>query len=178
MKIILARHTETNYNLLKLCNSDPIVDVHLSDDGILQANNLAELLKNADFEIIYISELPRTEETASYINKYHNVKMLVDERINDNKTGYENKSVFEWQRALASSDNKWEAKFNNGESLTEAANRASEFIDDLRTKNYGSALVVTHGFITQAIFAKIENKTLEEANEFNLPQGTYTEFEI
>ncbi len=178
MKLFLARHTETNYNLLKLCNANPSVDVHLSEKGILQAKKLAELLKNSDFEIIYISELPRTRETASYVNEFHNLDMIVDARINDNKTGFESRPVSDWQQAISSSNNKWNARFNHGESLKEAADRASEFIDDLRNKNYNSVLVVSHGFITQAIFAKIENKTLDEVSEFNLPQGTYSEFEI
>lgn len=178
MKLYLARHAETNYNLLKLCNADSSVDVHLSDKGIKQAKELANLLKNADFEAIFISELPRTRQTAIYVNKFHNLELIVDSRINDNKTGFESKPVAEWQQAIAAKENKWEAKFNDGESLFEASKRAAEFISYLRKTGYSSVLVVTHGFITQAIFADIEKKTLDEASDFNLPQGTFAEFEI
>lgn len=178
MKLYLARHAQTNYNVLKLCNADPSVDVHLSDEGIEQAENLAELLKDTIYDVVYISELPRTRQTAEIINKYHDKKLVVDARLNDNKTGFEDKPVADFLSAVDSADDPWNAKFGEGESLNEAAERARDFIDDLKTKNHESVLVVTHGFITQAIFGYLENKTLEEASEFNLLQGTYIEFEL
>lgn len=178
MKIYLVRHSETNYNALKLCNADPAVDVHLTDNGIEQTKNLAELLKNADYEIVYISHLPRARQTAEIINELHGKDLVVDERLGDNKTGFESKPVAEWFTALESSGDKWNSRFNDGESLAEAASRAQGFIDELKGKSYKSVLIVTHGFITQAIFGYLENKSLEEASEFNLPQGTYAEFEI
>lgn len=178
MKLILVRHAETNYNVLKLCNADPNVDVHLSEEGIKQAENLAELLKDATYDVVYISELPRTRQTAEIINKYHNKKLVVDELLNDNKTGFEGKPVSDFLSAVDTAEDPWNATFGEGESLNEAAGRANKFIDDLKTKNHKVVLVVTHGFITQAIFGYLENKTLEEASEFNLLQGTYMEFEL
>lgn len=178
MKIYLARHAQTNYNVLKLCNADPSVDVHLSEEGIKQAENLAELLKDVDYDVVYISELPRTRQTADIINKTHLKEMVVDGRINDNKTGFESQPVADFLNAVESAQDPWNAKFNDGESLNEAAKRARNFIDELRTKSYNSVLIVTHGFITQAIFGYLENKTLDEASEFNLLQGTFMEFEL
>lgn len=178
MKLYLVRHAQTNYNLLKLANSDPSVDVHLSDEGIEQAQNLAEIMKDIEYDIVYVSELPRTKQTAEIINVTHQKELIVDSRINDNRTGFESEPVEEWLAALASSPSRWDAKFRGGESLNEAAERGKSFIKDLRTKTYSSVLVVTHGFLTQAIFGYLENKSLEEASEFNLAQGTYAEFEL
>lgn len=172
------RHAQTNYNLLNLANSDPSVDVHLSDEGIEQAKNLAEVMKDINYDIVYVSELPRTKQTADIINLTHQKQLIVDRRLNDNKTGFEGKPVQEWLEALDTSPNRWEAKFNDGESLKEAAERGMSFIDDLRTKPYDSVLVVTHGFLSQAIFGYLENKSLDEASHFNLIQGTYAEFEL
>ena len=178
MKIYLVRHAETNYNVLKLCNADPSVDVHLSDTGIEQAKNLAELLRSADFEAVFISELPRTRQTAEIINELHQKEVLVDGRLNDNRTGYEGQPVATFLDAVNQAKDPWNASFGDGESLNTAALRAQQFIDWLKTQSYESVLIVTHGFITQAIFGYIENKDLEEASEFNLVQGTYVEFEI
>lgn len=164
MKLYLVRHAQTNYNILKLANADPAVDVHLSDEGITQAKNLRDLLKNVNFNVSYISQLPRTRETAEIINLGHNKDLIVDARLNDNKTGFESKPVADFLNAV--------------ESLAEAAERARNFIDEIKTLDYTEILVVTHGFITQAIFGYLENKTLDEAKEFNLVQGTYIEFEI
>lgn len=178
MKLFLVRHAQTNYNVLKLANADPSVDVHLSEEGIKQAKNLAELLKDVSYDIVYISELPRTRQTAEIINKYHDKELIVEPRINDNKTGFESKPVTDFLTAVESANDPWNAVFGEGESLNAAAERARNFIDELRIKEYESVLVVTHGFITQAIFGYLENKTLAEASEFNLLQGTYMEFEL
>jgi len=178
MKIYLVRHTQTNYNVLKLANTDPTVDVHLSDEGIRQAENLAELLKSIEYDAVYISELPRTRQTAAIIDKYHNKEFFVDGRINDNKTGFESKPVEEFMNAVENAEDPWNQRFSDGESLNEAAERARNFIDELKTRNHQAVLIVTHGFITQAIFGYLENKSLEEASKFNLLQGTYVEFEI
>jgi broad specificity phosphatase PhoE len=178
MKLYLARHAQTNYNVLKLANSDPTVDVHLSNEGIKQAENLRDLLKNVDFNIVYISQLPRTRQTAEIINQEHDKELVIDARLNDNKTGFESKPVADFMSAVESSGDPWNAKFGDGESMTEAAERARNFIDELKSLDYAEVLVVTHGFITQAIFGYLENKTLDEASQFNLVQGTYIEFEI
>ena len=178
MKLFLVRHAQTNYNVLKLANADPSVDVHLSEEGIKQAKNLAELLKDVSYDVVYISELPRTRQTAEILNKYHDKELIVDPRINDNKTGFESEPVADYLAAVEAASDPWNATFGDGESLNEAAARARRFIDALKTKDHQTVLVVTHGFITQAIFGYLENKTLEEASEFNLIQGTYIEFEI
>lgn len=178
MKLILVRHAQTNFNLLKLANSDPSVDVHLSEEGVAQAELLAELLRDVSYDIVYISELPRTRQTAEIINKYHNKELIVDGLLNDNSTGFESKSVQDWLDALDLSEDRFAASFNSGESLNQASDRAKKFLDELKGKNYESILVVTHGFLSQAIFGHVEAKTLSEAAEFNLVQGTYAEFEI
>ena len=78
MKLYLARHAETNYNIAKLANADPNIDVHLTEHGIEQAENLAELLKDVDYDIVYISELPRTRQTAEIINITIKSSLLMD----------------------------------------------------------------------------------------------------
>lgn len=178
MKLYLVRHTQTNYNLLGLANSDPTVDVHLSERGIEQAKALRELLVGIEFDAVFISELPRTRQTASVILGDRQAHFIVDPRINDNATGYESKSVQAWLGAVAESGDPWNAKFHGGESKNEAAARAREFIDDLKAEDYNCVLVVTHGFLTQMISGYIERKTAEEASSFELPQGTYAKFDL
>lgn len=178
MRLYLARHTETNFNLLKLCNADPSVDVHLSDDGIKQAKHLRHALVDADFEIIYISELPRTKETADYINKNHHKPVVVDKRLNDNKTGFESQPVQEWLNALDKTDDRWKASFNDGESLQSAYARVQEFISELKYQPYKSVLVITHGFITQAIYGIINDLPVEQIYDYQLTQGEYDLLEV
>lgn len=178
MKLYLARHTQTNYNEQKLCNADPTVDVHLTDYGKQQAQALAEQLKDADFEVMYVSELPRTRETAEVINQFHGKPILVDGRINDNRTGFESKPVAEYLEALFKHKDSYSVVLNDGESLNQAAARSHEFLDDLKQEAYSSVLVVTHGFIIEAIHAYVYGVSLEDAAEFQLAQGEFVEFDI
>lgn len=178
MKILLARHAQTNYNVLKLANADPAVDVHLSEEGIRQAETLARLLENTSYDVVYISELPRTRETADIINRYQGKELIVDKRINENRHGFEGEAVEVFVDALNNAKDPWNAKFNDGESLNEAANRVFSFVEELKTKPYESVLIVTHGYITKVLFSYFEAKTSEEAIEFDLPQGTYIEFAL
>lgn len=86
MELLLAHHTRTNYNVIELADANPSVDVYLSEEGIEQAENLAELLKDIDYDVVYTSELPRARQTAEITNKCHNKDLIVGARINDNKT--------------------------------------------------------------------------------------------
>ncbi len=67
MKLFVVRHGQTNYNLQHLCNDDPTIDVHLTKEGKKQAEIIANKLKYIQFDTIFISEIPRTRETANLI---------------------------------------------------------------------------------------------------------------
>ena len=82
MQLYLARHAESTYNVDQLLNSDPSVNVRLSETGIIQAEELAKKLDGENFESIYISELPRTKQTADIINKNSQIPLVIDKRIN------------------------------------------------------------------------------------------------
>lgn len=178
MKLYLARHTQTNYNEQRLCNADPNVDVHLTPLGKQQAQNLADQLKEVDFEVIYISELPRTRETAEIINQCHQKPIIVDSRINDNRTGFEGKPVQDYLDELLKHENSYDAMLNDGESLNQAAARSHEFLDEIKRSAHQSILLVTHGFIIEAIHAYIYNLSLKDAAKFQLAQGEFVEFDI
>lgn len=178
MKLIITRHTETNYNILKLCNSDPSVPVHLTDKGKQQAQELASKLANYNIDKIYISELPRTRETAEYINHYHNLNLIVDPRINENNTGYEGKSLIEWQRKILAHNDWWRAKINDGESLEQAYNRAKLFIEGLKNSNSKCPIVVTHGFIVQCIYKILLDKEITLNTDYLIQQGNFAELEL
>lgn len=69
MKLLLMRHGQTNYNRLGLCNDDPRDAVYLTDLGRRQALAAAVALRAARLEHIFVSELPRTRQTAEIVNR-------------------------------------------------------------------------------------------------------------
>lgn len=180
MNIYLARHVESEYNEKNLLNSDPSVYVGLTKKGVRQAEQLASNLLNrqANFELIYTSELPRTQLTAEIINRHHNKQIIVDPLINENKTGYEGKLFNEWKTALNNSNDPWNEAFNDGESMSAAFSRSKQFFDKLKQQPYESVLVITHGFHVQALTGLANNKTGKDAMDAPTPQGQFTTLHV
>ena len=174
----VARHGQTNYNDLGLCNSSPNTDVHLTDVGTNQAGNLANKLKDVSIDQIFISELKRTKQTADIVNQFHNAPVKADARLNDNRSGYEDKHFSEYYAALDSSNDKWSVRFNDGESLEDVKERVRNFLHELKAKDFNSVLVVTSMAIVQAIYGILGNYSNQEAWNFEVDKASCTEFEL
>src|SRR5882762_3740116 len=117
MKIYFARHGRTNYNDLDLCNSDPSVDVHITAEGTKQAEVLAGKLEEVPIDRIFVSELRRTQQTAAIVNQLHHVTIEVDPLLNDHRSGYEGKPARLLTEAMDAAEDRWTARFNDGESI-------------------------------------------------------------
>jgi len=142
MQLFVMRHGQTNYNLQGLCNADPAQDVHLTDEGRQQAQRAAEDLHDQNLELILVSELPRTQQTAAIVNQYHQVEIRIEPAINDIRSGFEDRPVEDYQSAIAA--DRLHRKFNDGESLLEHKLRIVEFLAGLQHLPYDSILVVAH----------------------------------
>jgi len=178
MKLYLARHGRTNYNDLELCNADPSVDVHITETGESQAKGLAERLKDAPIERIFVSELKRTQQTAAIVNKFHNVPTEIAPLLNDHRSGFEGKSTQLHMSALNEADDKWKARFNDGESIDDMKQRVARFLDELKTKPYKVVLIVTSQWIIHAAVAIIKGIPNEEAWKLDVQQGECLEMDI
>ncbi|MBT8440026.1 MAG: histidine phosphatase family protein, partial [Gammaproteobacteria bacterium] len=101
MNLYVMRHGCTNYNELGLCNDNPDADVHLNAMGKQQAQTAAEQLRDVTLDRIIVSPLPRTRQTAEYVNQYHDVPIEVHPDLADIRSGFDGKSVGEYFAAIA-----------------------------------------------------------------------------
>lgn len=81
MKLTIARHGETNYNVLVLHNADPSVNVHLTEKDIQEAKTLGATLQHKNFE----SSEDVFRRTADFLNflrqqPYQNVLIVASKR--------------------------------------------------------------------------------------------------
>jgi alpha-ribazole phosphatase len=161
MRIYVVRHGRARHNDDGRWNDDPAVHVPLTELGIQQAHEAAETLKDAEFDIVFASQLQRTQETAQIINKHHDAPMIVDKRLNEQKAGGGVNTYREFLERTR--HDRFNAALEGGESRQDLKRRLHEFLDELKMKPYKSVLIVSHGDPIQVIngyFHKLADEEL------------------
>jgi len=151
MPYLFMRHGHTNYNMLGLCNDDPRVDVHLTETGIAQAEQAALELKDEMLELIVVSELPRTQQTAAIINHFHHARIIVNPLINDIRSRFDGKPVEDYFAATATDPLR--VGINGGESLLAHKQRVLPYLDWLREQTYNDILTIAHEETLRVFYA-------------------------
>jgi broad specificity phosphatase PhoE len=156
----------------------PTVDVHITTVGLEQAKALAGKLKEVRLEHIFVSELKRTQQTAEIVNQFHHISIEVASLLNDHHSGYEGRPAKLLMEALDNAENRWTARFNDGESIEDMEQRVAMFLDQLKTKPYNIVLAVTSQWIIHAAMAIVQNIPNEEAWRLEVKQGSCLELDI
>jgi 2,3-bisphosphoglycerate-dependent phosphoglycerate mutase len=128
MKIFLVRHGQSlaNKERKHQGREDEWRNTPLSNSGKNQAKRVAERLKDEKFNLIYSSPLKRAKQTAEIINKFHNKKIVFDERLKEMHDDTETKEEF--------------------------ISRVQRIYKEL-TKKKGNILIVAHGGVIMTFLA-------------------------
>lgn len=168
-KIYFVRHGQTDYNLKKIAQGR--LDVPLNATGISQAEEMAKSLKNTKIDVIYVSPLLRAKKTAEIINKFHNVKLIQDERINEFNIGTMsgNISLADWQESgrLELVDNN---KKYGAESWQELYDRVVNLYQELEQSEVENILIVAHSGVYHQLY-RYKNKDLDFRKKVPTPQN-------
>jgi broad specificity phosphatase PhoE len=184
LKLILVRHGETHWNkdgLIQGADSD----IELNDTGLEQARRLAVFLRNEPITTVLSSPLRRAIATAEVIASQHQLAVETDEGLKELKVGdLEGVSISNLSTTFSRFLLKWwqdgEAmKLPNGESLVDLQQRVWKAIDGLMERQKtgsdldtdGTAVVVSHYFVTLAIILKALDLPLEYFIKFKLDLG-------
>jgi probable phosphoglycerate mutase len=160
MNLYVMRHGRTNYNELGLCNDDPNADVHLDDIGKQQAQAAAEQLRDVTLDRIIVSPLPRTRQTAEFINQYHHAPIEVHPDISDIRSGFDGESVEAYFDAIT--HDPLNARVNGGESLLDHKQRVLGFIHWLQCQQQENILVVAHEETMRVFVSYFEGNVPDE----------------
>ena len=180
MKIFVMRHGQTVWNARGITQG--ISQNRLSGEGKIQAEKSAEFLKDKKIDYIVCSPLMRTVQTANIMNKFHNAKVVKNEKIIEVNqgifTGRIFKTLTEEERFIKSQ----RSKLAGMESIEEVLFRVHNFIEELKN-NYAekSVLVVTHNIVAGAIEAVSKNEKFDEKTfreNFNFKNAEIKELEI
>lgn len=160
MNLYVMRHGRTNYNEFGLCNDDPNTDVHLNDVGQQQAQAAAEQLRDVPLDRIIVSPLPRTRQTAEFVNQYHHAPIEVHPDIIDIRSGFDGRAVDDYFAAIA--HDPLNARVNGGESQLDHKQRVMGFIRWLQCQEQENILVVAHEETLRVFVAYFEGNVPDE----------------
>jgi len=181
LKLILIRHGETLLNRENRVQGT--TDIELSDYGRMQAERLAQSLKNEPIERIVTSPLKRAYETAGAISRFHDAMIEADRDLQEMNHGdFENLTIKELRERHISILKQWETDpasvvMPNGESLHDLQKRAWGAIEGI-AKTARNAIVVTHNMAIRTILCKIQGLDMLHIRKMHvdLASKTFVEF--
>lgn len=163
------RHGETNWNYLGIIQGRS--KNRLSKKGQIQVENQAEKYKDVPFDLIIASPLVRTIQTSNIMNKYHNVKIIKDERIIEIGqgvfTGRKKKNLTEEEKQIRAK----RLEEYGIESYESVLKRVKDFLVDIKNRyNDKNVLVVTHRSLASSLYAVVKNfnVTAKEIQDYDM----------
>lgn len=182
-EIYLVRHGETEMNITGVYYG--WTDVGLSEKGVMQAEDLYDILQDVHFDAVISSSLIRAVETASIVSGYNPDVIIRDDRLRELNFG-------EWEgihhRELKENHKevleKWGSDWKNtappgGESFFEIYIRVKSSIEDIIKEYRGKrVLIVSHQGTMKIIPMVLLDLTEDAFWSFTAEQGRYSHYEI
>lgn len=132
----------------------------LSEKGIEQANNLAKVIKDQHFDVVFCSDLKRAIDSAKIDFQYHDIEIIQDARIRECNYG----DLDGKDSNLVKYNEHIEKNFPNGESMLDVELRVQSFLDFLNENYDGKTVaIVAHKAPQLAIDKITNNKTWQQA---------------
>lgn len=152
MKIYLVRHGEAPHNALKQYNNK---NEDLNETGIKQSLDLKVKLKDIDYDIVICSPLIRAIHTADIIN-IKEKDIIIDNMLEERNPG----SLTGQPLEVTNRDEYWNynttIQYGTSENIKLFFSRIFNFLDELKTENYESVLIVAHSGVSKAFSAYFE----------------------
>jgi broad specificity phosphatase PhoE len=180
-KILLIRHGDTDYVDEALAGR---IDSPLNSLGIEQSHRVSEVLKLLPVDVIYVSPLKRTQETAEPLALALNLDMKIEKDLNQVNFG-------NWQGLSFEdlvNDPLW-TTFNQNPALTQipggenglmVRERVTKAILHLSRQNSDNALIVcfSHGSIIRHIISSFIGLPLENLNQLRIAPASISTLNI
>ncbi len=151
MNLIFMRHGEATDNVKELISDKEIYWSLLTEDGIKAVKESVEYLPN-NIDVMYVSPLPRTIETAHYVfEKYPTINVIMEDRIREIQYGKyshcKNNEELDNVRKKQIDGDCFIRFGDTGENKLDIETRLSNFLIDVSKTNYNNVLIVSHGSV-------------------------------
>lgn len=147
----MIRHGETDWNYLGKLQGR--TDIPLNKQGIIQAEECRQFLKDSKWDLIVTSPLLRAKQTAEIINQDFNIPLIEMTEFQERDYGNaEGMTINEREKAFP------DKKYPNQEDRLSLSNRVMAGVKILN-KNYRGCkiLLVAHGAVINSILANLSN---------------------
>ena len=149
MNVYIVRHGQVLHNALKVYSNE---DEDLTEKGIDQAKQLKNEIQNLEYDVIICSPLLRARHTAEIIN-VKNRDILFDNRLKERNPGNLNGKPISYTNREEYWNFNSTIQYGTSENMKTFFERVFAFLDDLKTKDYDSVLVVAHSGVSKAFNA-------------------------
>ncbi len=174
LEIILVRHGQTDWNRdRRVMGARPIP---LNTQGKREITQLAQLLSDVEFDIIYTSPLMRAFQTSRILSRGRSVKVEKVTEIQEIDYGewvgrtFEDISREKMFKTYYA--NPKDAQAPGGEKMTEVIKRGASFIESLRKKHKeGRLVVVSHADVIKSILIHYMELDLNDLHKFRVDNG-------
>ncbi len=181
--LVISRHAESEWNLLGKWTG--LTDVNLTEKGRHESTLLGELLDDIDFDVVYTSDLKRTQQTLDGILEgkpgTHNPPRINSAALNERDYGdYTGLNKWEVKEKVGDEEfqsirRKWNHPVPNGETLKAVHGRAVPYFDEeiLPRLHAGeNVLMVSHGNTIRALMKHLEEINEDDMASVEMPFGT------
>ena len=167
MNLYIMRHGTTIWNEKKIIQGRS--NNRLSKNGIIATEEVSKEKINTKFDVIYVSPLMRTMQTANIMNKYHNVKIIKDERLIEIEQGIFTgrlKSSLSTEELILKNQKSSDCGM---ESYDKVYNRVKDFLADIKENcKYQNVLIIAHNIIATFLDYIILNHKVDYTKRENL----------
>lgn len=139
----------------------------LSPLGEENAKKLCNVKHLKDIKEIYASNSPRAIQTAKYLAEMNDLKIKLDERINEREFGIKYLSELPKDYNKNSFEDK-DLKLAGGESLNELDLRFKSFITDILKSDNDKTAIIMHGIILLSYLKTICTSFNFDGRSFNI----------
>lgn len=158
--IYIVRHGETDYNINHITQGH--TDSHLTENGINQAQKIAQIFKDIKFDIVFSSDLSRAQRTAEIITEDRGLTVNTSKLLRERSYGQydgrpssifvgENREILDSLKTLPRLERRKIKFAPDIESDEEINNRMLTFLKELgREHSDKTILITTHGGIMRA----------------------------
>lgn len=177
--ILFVRHGQTDWNKQNKIQGQ--IDIKLNEEGIKQANELKEKLKDRQIDLIYVSPLSRAVDTATIAKGDRNIPIIKDnlliEEFYGDLEGAPRKNNPQYMMQKAS----FFKRYPHGESYLDVYHRVASFLEKIKKEYEGkdlTILIVAHGGMSRVVNAYFKDMENDEFITYGLKNCEVAEYDL